>query len=121
MSLGLTISRLRKQRGLTQTEFAEQMDVNQSLVTRWERNVVQPRAKTIERMAQVLGITERELLSGDLNGVTSTLEKLEDEELASLIGRLHKLNRDERAAIKIVLDALLKRIEMEEMVRRSAS
>jgi len=120
-SLGKTITRLRKQQGLTQTEFALKMEVNQSLVTRWERNIVQPRAKTLEKMAQVLGITVQELLAGDFGGVSATLNQLDDPELTGLLGKVHKLNQGERQALKIVLEAMLKRIEMEEMVaRRSA-
>jgi transcriptional regulator with XRE-family HTH domain len=117
-TLGKTITRLRKQKGLTQTEFAAKMEVNQSLVTRWERNIVQPRAKTLEKIAQVLEVSVQELLAGDIGGVTATLSQLDDPELTSLLGRAHKLSPGERGALKIFLEAMLKRIEMEEMITR---
>lgn len=119
--LGQTISRLRKDRGLTQTEFANLMGVNQSLVTRWERNVVQPRAKTLEKMAEVLGLSVPELLAGDFSGVASTLTQMDDDELTKLLSRVHKLSDEERNALKIFLHALLARAEMEEMVTRRRS
>lgn len=121
MHLGQTIGRLRKQKGLTQTAFAELMGVNQSLVTRWERNVVQPRSKTLEKMAEVLDISLPELMGGDLTGVTSTLNQLHDEELTTLLSRVHKLNAQEINALKVFLGALLTRVEMEEMLSRRKS
>jgi transcriptional regulator with XRE-family HTH domain len=90
-------------------------------VTRWERDVVQPRAKTLEQVAQVFELSVQELLAGKSGAGAPSLSQLEDTELAALLGRVHKLSGDERGALKIFLDALLRRIDLEEMItRRSA-
>lgn len=46
--------RLRRLRGLSQAELAEQMGTSQSFVSRLERGLTNPRASTIERIAEVL-------------------------------------------------------------------
>lgn len=120
MSLGKTIARLRKKTGLTQTEFAQHMDVHQSLVTKWERDVVQPRSKTLERIAEVLGVSTQQLLAGDFGGVTTTLTEVDDPELITLFGRVHQLSKDERNALKLFLQAMLTRIDMQAMLARSS-
>jgi transcriptional regulator with XRE-family HTH domain len=118
MSLGKTIARLRKKSGLTQAELATKMEVHQSLVTRWERDIVQPRSKTLEKIAEILQVSAQEILAGDFGGVTTTLSEVNDTELISLFGRVHQLSTDERSALKLFLQALFTRIDMQEMIMR---
>jgi transcriptional regulator with XRE-family HTH domain len=96
------------------------MDVHQSLVTKWERDVVQPRSKTLERIAEVLGVSTQQLLAGDFGGVTTTLTEVDDPELITLFGRVHQLSKDERNALKLFLQAMLTRIDMQAMLARSS-
>ena len=46
--------RLRRHRGLSQAELADRMGTSQSFVSRLERGLTNPRASTIERIAEVL-------------------------------------------------------------------
>lgn len=51
----MNIKDLRQARGLDQTELADQMGVNQSTVSAWERETALPKARDLPRLAQVLG------------------------------------------------------------------
>lgn len=119
--IGDTIALLRKNKGLTQAELAEMCDVTQPIIARWEKNQVQPRAKTLERLADALGVPITEFMSGDYTRIAVHLNEVHDPELLELIGQVGKLNEKERDALKVVLRAILRQIHIEEMVRREAS
>ena len=54
-ALGVRIRELRKDRGLSQVELADKLGVEQSTVSRWERNLVDPELKHIKPLASALG------------------------------------------------------------------
>lgn len=62
-SIGEIISSLRKEKGMTQNELAQKMNVTDKAVSKWERNLSCPDVNSIPRLAEVLGITVDELLN----------------------------------------------------------
>ena len=62
-NLGEMISFLRKEKGMTQNELAEKMNVTDKAVSKWERNLSCPDVNSIPTLAEVLGITVEELLN----------------------------------------------------------
>ena len=46
-SIGETIANLRKQKGMTQSELAEKMNVTDKAVSKWERDLSCPDINTI--------------------------------------------------------------------------
>lgn len=63
-SLGATVADLRKEKGMTQLELAEQMGVTDKAVSKWERDLSLPDAASLPRLAEVLGISVDELMQG---------------------------------------------------------
>ncbi len=63
-SLGATVVALRKEKGMTQLELAEQMGVTDKAVSKWERDLSLPDAASLPRLAEVLGISVDELMQG---------------------------------------------------------
>lgn len=63
-SMGEIISRRRKEKGMTQKELADQLNVTDKAVSKWERSIACPDTQTIPKLAQVLGLSIEELLSG---------------------------------------------------------
>ena len=61
-SIGETIANLRKQKGMTQSELAEKMNVTDKAVSKWERDLSCPDINTISKLADVLDISVEELL-----------------------------------------------------------
>ncbi|EBZ1027024.1 helix-turn-helix domain-containing protein [Salmonella enterica subsp. enterica serovar Muenchen] len=64
-TIGARIRQLRKERQLTQTELAKSVDVQPNLVTMWENNTTEPRAKHIIPLANALQCDPMWLLSGN--------------------------------------------------------
>lgn len=61
-TMGEIISTLRKEKGMTQKDLAEQMGVTDKAVSKWERNLSCPDVTTIPRLAEVLDTTVERLL-----------------------------------------------------------
>lgn len=62
-SMGEMISSLRKEKGMTQSDLAEKMNVTDKAVSKWERNLSCPDINSIPKLAQILGISVDELLN----------------------------------------------------------
>lgn len=110
MSLGKTIVRLRMQKQWKQKDLAEKMGVHQRNLVRWEHDQVKPRAKVIEKLAEVLEVSTDELLSEAAfhHGI---LER--DPEMVEILEQFCELETEQREALKLVLRDLvtLKRLE----------
>ena len=61
-SIGETIANLRKQKGMTQSELAEKMNVTDKAVSKWERDLSCPDINTISKLADILDVSVEELL-----------------------------------------------------------
>ena len=57
------VKRLRLSRKITQEEFAEKVGVTWSTVARWETGEVEPDVKYLPKFAEILGVSEEELLN----------------------------------------------------------
>ena len=62
---GVTIRNLREQKGITQAQLAEQLKVSSKTVSKWETAKGLPDITLIEPLAQALGVSVLELMSGD--------------------------------------------------------
>lgn len=61
-TLGMMISLLRKERGMTQLELAEKMGVTDKAVSKWERDLSCPDVNTIPKLAEVFCVSVDELM-----------------------------------------------------------
>ena len=62
---GITIRMLREQKGLTQSELAEQIGVSGKAVSKWETGKGLPDVSLLQPLAQALGVSVLELMSGE--------------------------------------------------------
>ena len=63
-TLGKRISALRKQKDLRQDDIAQLLDVSPQAVSKWENDQTCPDIGLLPKLAQILGVTTDELLSG---------------------------------------------------------
>lgn len=56
-TLGMMITTLRKEHGLTQLELAEKLGVTDKAVSKWERDLSCPDVNTLPKLASVFGVT----------------------------------------------------------------
>lgn len=63
-TLGKRIAALRKQKELRQDDIAQLLDVSPQAVSEWENDQTCPDIGLLPKLAQILGVTTDELLSG---------------------------------------------------------
>ena len=63
-TIGKRIASLRRGKGLTQDELSEMMGVSPQAVSKWENDQSCPDITSLPQLAEILGITVDELLSG---------------------------------------------------------
>lgn len=63
-SMGEIISAHRKEKGMTQKELADLLNITDKAVSKWERDIACPDTQTIPKLAQILEVSIEELLSG---------------------------------------------------------
>ena len=62
-SMGELISALRREKGMTQKELADKLNITDQAVSKWERDVACPDTMTIPKLAGILGISVEELMN----------------------------------------------------------
>ena len=77
------ISSLRKEKGMTQNDLAEKMNVTDKAVSKWERNLSCPDINSIPKLAEILGTSVEDLLNAQVKKQTN---KIDDIVNISLIG-----------------------------------
>ena len=66
MNIGKTISKLRKDKNMTQSEVADKLGVSYQAVSKWERDESLPDITLLPSIADLFGITIDQLLRGGL-------------------------------------------------------
>ena len=67
-TFGAMLAALRKEKGMTQLELAEQMGVTDKAVSKWERDLSFPDVSSLPRLAEIL-----ELMQGKAGKTSSAL------------------------------------------------
>ena len=62
-SMGEIISTLRREKGMTQKELAEMLNITDKAVSKWERDIACPDTMTIPKLAEILGVSVEELMN----------------------------------------------------------
>ena len=62
-SMGEIISTFRKEKGMTQKELADKLNITDKAVSKWERNISYPDTQTIPKLAEIFGVSLEELMN----------------------------------------------------------
>lgn len=63
-NIGNNIKRLRKDRGLSQEQLAEQLCVTHQAVSKWETDKAQPDIETLKKLSEIFEVPVEELIYG---------------------------------------------------------
>ena len=63
--IGSLIAKLRKEKGLTQKELANQLHITDRAVSKWERGLGCPDISLLDDLAKILGVSISSLLNGE--------------------------------------------------------
>ncbi|MBO5371181.1 MAG: helix-turn-helix domain-containing protein [Lachnospiraceae bacterium] len=82
VKIGKFMAEIRKQRGMTQKELAEQVGISDKTISKWECGNSIPDISYLEALCNSLDITVNELLSGEKLSEQSYSEKAEENIMA---------------------------------------
>jgi transcriptional regulator with XRE-family HTH domain len=102
-AIGRRLREARRRRGLTQAEVAEQIGVDQTLVSNYERGAARLHGALVAGLAKTLRVSADELL-----GLKDSREKTPaNGRLLRRLQRLEQLPRSDQKAVLKFLEALL--------------
>lgn len=84
MTIGENIRHIRKEKGITQKELGERLNMTQSAIGQFENNKTSPKKDTIEKIASALSVKPSELMKG----VWETLDKKHSDEIENTVKHL---------------------------------
>ena len=100
LNIGETIKKLRKEREITQEEFAEVLGVSCQSVSRWENNSCYPDIELIPTIAAFFDISTDKLMGIDQAAETKAVDQyLKDFQAAISIGNIDECIRIARAGV----------------------
>ena len=65
IKIGKFIAVCRKQKGLTQMQLAEKLNITDKAISKWERGIAMPDSSIMLALCDILGISVNELLCGE--------------------------------------------------------
>lgn len=64
MTIGNNIKRIREEKGMTQKELADKCNIIYQTIGKYERNLLNPKYETLEKIAKALGVSSFDLIDG---------------------------------------------------------
>ena len=94
------LAALRKERGLTQQQLAERVEVHVQQLKRYEAGSSQPTLDVIRNMARALNVTSDRLLFGDE-------ERGPDDDLRLQFEAVNRFDPDEKQVVRSLLEGMI--------------
>lgn len=105
-SMGSRIARLRKDKGMTQSELADALGVTQPVVSDYENGVIGLDSARIVQLAQILGVSADEILGLDKMTKASSAG-IKNRRLFRQLQSIDKLPKRDQEALFRTIDAFL--------------
>jgi transcriptional regulator with XRE-family HTH domain len=104
-SIGARISQLRKDKGMTQKELAERLEVSQPVVSDYENDVIRLPADIVGEIAQILEVTSDELLG--LKREARSTGSVKNRRLSRRLQAIDALPKRDQEALLRTIDAFI--------------
>ena len=110
---GQLITELRKEKGLTQKQLADALNVTDKAVSKWERGLSFPDISMLEPISELLEVSIMEILAGERQSGDCTLTHEEAQDLIKASVELsdeeirHKKERSRLIIIILIVVAML--------------
>ena len=104
-SIGARISQLRKDKGMTQKELAERLEVSQPVVSDYENDVIRLPADIVGEIAQILDVTSDELLG--LKREARSTGSVKNRRLSRRLQAIDALPKRDQEALLRTIDAFI--------------
>ena len=103
---GQLITELRKEKGLTQKQLADALNVTDKAVSKWERGLSFPDISMLEPLSELLDVSIMEILAGERQTGDGTLTREEAQDLINAsveLGDEEIKHKKERSRLIIII------------------
>lgn len=114
-TLGDRIQDLRKKKGWSQTELANQLGISLIQTQRYETKGVQPPADVLKNMSDVLNTSIDYLVKGDKD--QRAKESLKDTELLAFFKAVEQMNAKDQNVVKTLIDAFITKKKVQQLAQ----
>ena len=104
--IGATITKLRKQRKLTQAKFAEAIHVTQAAVSQWETGKTNPDFQQMFILADFFGVSVEALSSGNLSATKTEKAPTPDDAREKAKRKLDNMSLDQCETVLAMLEMM---------------
>lgn len=87
-TLGNRIAQFRKEKGFTQEDLAQMLDVSPQAVSKWENDLTCPDISLLPKLSQILGVTVDTLLSGKAEPMAQIVPVEERKDIKDMMLRI---------------------------------
>lgn len=115
MAFGRNLATVRKEKGLTQEALVHKSGLAISQIRRYEADKSSPTLDVLMRLATALGVSIDALAFDATTGVAS--RTLLDRELLEQFEAVSRLEHDDRAAVKKLLEGLIVKHQVEQVMK----
>jgi len=105
-TVGKKIAALRKEKGMTQDEIAEKLNVSPQAVSKWENDISYPDIMLLPKIAQLLDTTVDDLLSSEPKKETMLVEKSKRKSIDDMILKIIVNDKDEKVKVNIPMSLI---------------
>ena len=107
------LKKLRKERGLSQTDLAQRCNLNLSDISRYERGTVSPTLENFVKIAQALEVSSDTLLFEEGNNSNAPPRNLK---LLDRLQEIDSLDKHDQDAVLRLIDAMIAKRKMREVI-----
>ena len=114
MNFAERLKDLRKQKGFSQAQLAERIEVHFTQVSRYERGETKPNAQAMTKMAKVLDTTVDYLMNGTTDDVVKEMGL--EKELMARFKQVQSLNSEDKKTVLSLMDAFIAKTKIQTLL-----
>lgn len=108
------LSKLRKDKGLTQEDLSKKVGVGIAQMRRYEKGASSPTLEVIKNMAKTLGVSSDELIFDENEGVAPA--RILDRKLLEQFEMLSQMNPHDKDAVQTIIESMIIKSRLEEVM-----
>jgi len=108
------LSKLRKDKRLTQEDLSKKVGVGISQMRRYEKGASSPTLEVIKNMAKTLGVSSDELIFDENEGVAPA--RILDRKLLEQFEMLAQMNPHDKDAVQTIIESMIIKSRLEEVM-----
>jgi transcriptional regulator with XRE-family HTH domain len=106
ITVGKKIANLRKEKGMTQDDIAEKLNVSPQAVSKWENDVSYPDIMLLPKIARLLDTTVDDLLSSEPKKEIMLVKESERKSIDDMILKIIVNDKDEKVKINLPMSLI---------------